>query len=251
MSVGETLAAARREAGRSIEELSAQTRIRGPIITAIERDDFSSSGGDFYARGHIRSLAHALGIDPGPLVEEYDATHATAPPTPHEVFESEAVRRPRGAPNWTAAMAVAAAVVVVLALISVLTPGERRDRQATPMAGGASASRSAAPPATARAPVKKPPPRPIALAPVSLRLQVTGAKSWVRVTNSAGAAVFQGVLEGGQAREFTDKAQLRVILGDAGAVRLTVNGKDLGVAGAPGSVVRLVFKPGNPTLAGG
>jgi hypothetical protein len=148
-------------------------------------------------------------------------------------------------------MAVAAAVVVVLALISVLTSGGEGDRQRPPLAGNVSASRSAAPPASPPAPRAKPSPSPVALVPVSLRLQVTGAKSWVRVTNSVGAAVFQGVLESGQVREFTDKAQLRVILGDAGAVRLTVNGKDLGAAGDPGAVVRLVFRPGDPARGGG
>lgn len=250
MSVGETLATARREAGRSVEELSAQTSIRAPIISAIERDDFSSCGGDFYARGHIRSLSRALGVDPAPLLSEYAASHASAPPAPHQVFEAETAHRPRGSVNWTAAMAVAAGVIVILAVISLLTPGDRSEQRAPTNAGGASANAPAARRVAPAVP-STPSPSPVALAPVTLRLQVTDAKSWVRVTNSADAVVFQGVLESGQVREFTDKAQLRVILGDAGAVRLTVNGKDLGPAGGRGDVVRLVFRPGNPTLAGG
>jgi hypothetical protein len=145
---------------------------------------------------------------------------------------------------------VAAGIIVILAVISVLMPNDRSGQPASSNAGGASANPPAARHVIPAAPAT-PSPSPVALAPVTLRLQVTDAKSWVRVTNSGGAVVFQGVLDTGQVREFTDKAQLRVILGDAGAVRLTVNGKDLGPAGARGDVVRLVFRPGNPTLAGG
>ncbi|MBT2890600.1 RodZ family helix-turn-helix domain-containing protein, partial [Streptomyces sp. McG2] len=62
--IGRTLARARTEAGLGVDEVSAATRVRVPIIQAIEQDDFSRCGGDVYARGHIRTLARAVGIDP-------------------------------------------------------------------------------------------------------------------------------------------------------------------------------------------
>jgi hypothetical protein len=70
VSIGETLARARQQAGLTVAEASMRTR--QAIIYAIEQDDFAACGGDFYARGHIRALARAAGIDPRPLVEEYD-----------------------------------------------------------------------------------------------------------------------------------------------------------------------------------
>lgn len=75
MSIGETLVRARHEAGLSVADVSRQTRIRETIISGIERDDFSQCGGDFYARGHIRAIARAAGIDSRPLIDEYDAVH--------------------------------------------------------------------------------------------------------------------------------------------------------------------------------
>ncbi|MGH3157168.1 MAG: helix-turn-helix domain-containing protein, partial [Streptosporangiaceae bacterium] len=74
MSIGETLAEARRQAGLSVDQLSRQTRIRGTIIRGIEQDDYSACGGDFYTRGHIRAMARAIGADPAPLIREYDET---------------------------------------------------------------------------------------------------------------------------------------------------------------------------------
>jgi cytoskeletal protein RodZ len=72
VSIGETLARARHRAGLSVAQVSEQTRIRPLIIRGIEADDYSMSGGDFYARGNIRDIAEVVGADPGPLIEEYD-----------------------------------------------------------------------------------------------------------------------------------------------------------------------------------
>jgi transcriptional regulator with XRE-family HTH domain len=73
VSIGAALADARQRAGLTVAQVSERTRIRETVIRGIERDDYSGCGGDFYARGHIRGIAKAVGADPGPLVEEYDA----------------------------------------------------------------------------------------------------------------------------------------------------------------------------------
>jgi hypothetical protein len=75
VSIGDTLAEARRQAGLTITQVSQQTRIRESIIRSIEQGDFSPCGGDFYARGHIRSIASVVGIDPAPLIRVYDEEH--------------------------------------------------------------------------------------------------------------------------------------------------------------------------------
>jgi hypothetical protein len=78
VSIGEVLAAARLEAGMTVSDVSDRTRITRTIITAIEVDDYAGCGGDFYARGHIRSIARAVGADPGPLIREYDGDRQQA-----------------------------------------------------------------------------------------------------------------------------------------------------------------------------
>ena len=86
MSIGETLARAREAAGLTIAEVSHRTRIREAIIRDIEQDNYSECGGDFYARGNIRSLARAAGIDPEPLIDEYDEAYRE-PDTLTDVME--------------------------------------------------------------------------------------------------------------------------------------------------------------------
>jgi cytoskeletal protein RodZ len=80
MSIGEELAEARRQADLTVAQVSQRTRIRQTIIRGIEGDDYSVCGGDFYARGHIRSIAKVVGADPELLVHEYDSAHRA--PTP-------------------------------------------------------------------------------------------------------------------------------------------------------------------------
>src|SRR5579862_8757553 len=88
VSIGESLAEARRQAGLTVGQVSQETRIREAIIRDIEQDDFSQCGGDFYARGHIRGIAAVVGADPVPLIGSYDAEHGSPGPIrAADVFE--------------------------------------------------------------------------------------------------------------------------------------------------------------------
>ena len=119
MSIGATLAAARRRAGLSVGDLSQRTRIRENIIEGIEQDDYTTCGGDFYARGHIRALATAVGEDPQPLIDEFDSTWRSAKEiTAAEAFSPGMPLRTREhrRVRWTALLA--AVVLAVLGFAS-------------------------------------------------------------------------------------------------------------------------------------
>jgi Helix-turn-helix domain len=122
VSIGEALAEARREAGLTVAQVSQRTRIRQTIIRGIEGDDYSVCGGDFYARGHIRSIAKVVAADPGPLIQEFDTTHralgAVSATSIDELLTrsraAEQQRRERQRRSWAV---VAGAVTVSLALL--------------------------------------------------------------------------------------------------------------------------------------
>jgi cytoskeletal protein RodZ len=126
VSIGEKLTQARGRAGLSISNVSERTRIRETIIRAIEHDDYSICGGDFYARGHIRSIAHAVGTDPEPLISEYDQAQGTPAGaiTAAEAFEpiTPVRMRPRhrvNRGNWTVVGTVAAVVAAMAVYLLV------------------------------------------------------------------------------------------------------------------------------------
>lgn len=88
MSIGEVLAEARHRRGLTVAEVSHYTRVREPVIRAIERDDFLLPGSDATTRDQIRLLARGLGVDPDPLISEFDASYRSGP----ELDGAEAVR---------------------------------------------------------------------------------------------------------------------------------------------------------------
>lgn len=251
-SIGRVLTVARIDAGLTVDQVSSTTRIRVPIVHAVEQDDFSRCGGDFYARGHVRLLAKAVGADADELVARYDAAHGGAPadrrptplmdPTPIKVNDH---RRP----NWTTPMVVAIVAVVALIGFNLVGGGSGQPAAGTassPLAdapGPAAASPSAQPPAPA------PSLAPIAAAPadkVTVKLVAEKATSWVSAKDGKNRTIFSNNLESGQDQTFTDGKQISLVIGNAGAVHVYVNGKDLGPAGADGQVVHVTYTPGDP-----
>ena len=249
MSIGSTLAQARESAGLTLEDVAAKTRIRRTLILGIEDDDFSACGGDFYARGHLRTVATAVGADPAQLLAEFDAQRPeAAPPRATDVFEPEINARRRAArPELDRGDGGGA------------RPGRRvRHRAGVLRLGQERAPMSPAPTPRRVAPARSPSassPSPtegggsaVAQAPrgkVTVVLRATD-RSWVQVTTNTGQELFQGLLQDGQQKTFTDKSRIKLVIGNAGAVDLTVNGTNIGAPGRRGQVARVQFTPEDP-----
>lgn len=264
--LGQALVEAREAQGLSVADVSRSINLRETVVRAIESDDFTLCGGDVYARGHIRAYARLLGLDPAPLVTSYDA-RTGAPPEGARVALLDDVDVPleRRGPNW--ALLAGAALVVVVALlgwqlVSELRGPARPTEQVatagspTPSATSAprpSSSVTGGPTTTPTAPATRTgttspttPTSPTPTVPadqVAVALKITG-ESWVEVRDAKGRTVWSGLLAKGDAKKFTDDSALRLTLGNAGGVELTVNGKSLGAAGKAGEVKRLTFRPG-------
>jgi cytoskeletal protein RodZ len=155
VGIGEALTAARSQAGLTVAQVSQRTRIRQTIIRAIENDDYSTCGGDFYARGHIRSIAKVVGADSEPLIQEYDADHrargalsavsleelattnrTSGPrrPTWLDDLATKSRRTPPWRPNW--ALVLAAALVVAFGVLGYsLLSGSSPAASAPPASG--------------------------------------------------------------------------------------------------------------------
>jgi len=231
----------------SVEQVARATRIRQTLVRAIEHDDYRLCGGDFYARGHIRNIAGVIGADPAPLLAEFDAAHAEGPPPrPTEVYESEAAtHRERRGPNWSAAMAAVLVLLVIYGVAQVVTGGVGGGQ--TPVADPTDTSVTA--PGTPSASPSPTDPSAVAQAPrdrVTVQIEASG-RSWLQVTTASGKELFQGLVEAGQVKTFSDKQRVKLVVGNAGAVTLTVNGTDVGVPGRAGQVARVQFGPQDPT----
>ncbi|MFB7675909.1 helix-turn-helix domain-containing protein [Kitasatospora purpeofusca] len=258
-SIGRVLSAARIDAGFTVDQVSSATRVRVPIVHAIEEDDFGRCGGDFYARGHIRAIAQLVRVDGEALVARYDAAHGGSPASkrPTELIESGPIKVPgRGRPNWTAAMV--AAIVAVVGVIGfnlvsgksgVGTTGSASAPLPSGSGTGSVAAVAPAPTPTVQPPAPAPSAAAIAAAPadkVTVKLVAEKDTSWVSAVDGTGKSLFQNNIEEGQDQTFTDPKQIKLVIGNAGAVHVYVNGKDLGPAGKNGQVVHVTYTPGDP-----
>lgn len=250
MSVGDALAQARSQAGLSVAQVSQRTCIRETIIRAIERDDFSACGGDFYARGHIRSIARAVALDPEALVREYDVTHGSPHPiTAADVFEpSTPIRlKERRGPNWTVAMILVLAVVIGYGIYRVAAPGGT----ANPAASASHANTRAHHGKHAHA-VARPSPTP---SPVrhDVVIQLTAIEDcWVQFAKPDGIYLTQAYVTAGSTQSWTFRHAVVMQIGNPGGILLTVDGKKVGKLASTGPLT-LSFGPGRklPAAASG
>jgi cytoskeletal protein RodZ len=249
VSIGDTLAEARRQRGLTITQVSQQTRIRETIIRGIEQGDFSSCGGDFYARGHIRSIATVVGVDPAPLIREYDEEHG--PPggmRAAEIFEPATpikIHEPRPFGLGKVLIVALLAVIGFATYHLVSTHGTHRS--------------SASQTATLR-PVAKPKPTvtptvaPTAAAnpgpPVAVIKLTANQDCWVGLTNAAGQQIYQGVVPAGSSMTWREKHPVSMVVGNPLGVVLTVNGKAEQMN--PNQVATLAIDPSqqNPVTGG-
>ncbi|MFG3056011.1 helix-turn-helix domain-containing protein [Kitasatospora sp. NPDC048239] len=255
-SIGRVLSVARIDAGLTVDQVSSSTRVRVPIVHAIEEDDFGRCGGDFYARGHIRAIARAVGVDGEELVARYDAAHGGAPAQrrPAQLLDTGPIKvTDRRRPNWTAAMVAAIVAVVALIgfnLVSGKTGGSTTGSASAPLpSGSGTGSVAPAPSPSVQPPAPAPSVAAIAAAPadkVTVKLVAEKDTSWVSALDGAGKSLFQNNIEEGQDQTFTDPKQIKLVIGNAGAVHVYVNGKDLGPAGKNGQVVHVTYTPGDP-----
>jgi hypothetical protein len=141
VSIGDTLAQARRQAGLTVAEVSQRARVRETVIRGIEGGDYSACGGGFYARGYIRIIAKEVGADPEPLIREYDAAHrapgAQSAVSIDELLTSARTSAGRHRAAWTAVLWLGL-VTMVAALGSVayhVFAGSPHAANALPAAG--------------------------------------------------------------------------------------------------------------------
>ncbi|ROP46047.1 helix-turn-helix domain-containing protein [Streptomyces sp. PanSC9] len=256
ISVGRALQQARIAAGLTVDEVSSATRVRIAIVHAIEADDFAPCGGDVYARGHLRTLARAVHLDPEPLIAQFDAEHGGRPaPTPAApLFEAERIRPERRGPNWTAAMVAAIVVVIGFVGFTAFKGGDDGSDAKSQVADGTkpAVSKSAKPrpkkekPA---APSGEPSDSAIAAAPqdkVTVQVSAPNGRSWISAKDHNGRMLFDGLLKKGESKTFQDSTKINLILGDAGAIQLYVNGKRIEDDFRPGAVERLTYTKGDP-----
>ena len=244
MDVGAHLRSSREAQGISIALLAARTRVQPRILTAIELNDLEGIPPKPYGRGFVRAYAHEVGLDPERVVHDYfgqfPAVVAAPPPrVAADIGERHGI---------AAFLPAAVAILIGIGIVALLWQNARSvDAPAlTPVVGTTGVA-----PAPAAAPLTNDPPPAAAPAPANpLTLVIRASRAcWVTATVDGQRVVYQ-LLPAGSERSLTGSREILLRAGDAGALRLTVNGRDAGAFGQSGEVRQARLTPANAAAFG-
>ena len=277
LRIGEILQEARRERGLSLHEVEQATKIRKRYLEGLEREDYCVLPDAVYVQGFLKTYANYLGLDGERLSQELKRRRSPRRERRmnHAVPGSSGFDKPLISPGGLAeaersrlAPAVALTLAVVLLVAAVIGAlyyvGQSSQRassppeqQASPAAGGGErpaeeagggqrdggeAQRGPAPEQQRRAEERQPAAGEEAnageVSPETLEVLVSveGAPSWMSI-QSDGSVVYEGIAEPGFSQTFEASQEVTLTTGNAGAVRVEVNGQSVGVLGGDGEVL--------------
>ncbi|MEP7131549.1 MAG: RodZ domain-containing protein [Acidobacteriota bacterium] len=258
LAFGEELRRERQIREISIEEISSATKISVRLLTALEEGNLQRLPAPAFTRGFIRAYALHLGIDPEEKVNAYLSDLAGGP----REAASPKKARPRSrffrGRRGSASLMVGSVAAILLVLGFIASP-QRRDRsvaatvaaprsepvafknvdvsnEPTPFIQNRMDATAAKAPA---APVAEPASLstdPAATRGITLTLEFS-ADSWAKV-DADGKTILNGMVHRGETRRLLAQEGFRLTLGNAGGVRVSVDGRALEPLGVAGEVVR-------------
>jgi cytoskeletal protein RodZ len=246
MSLGSLIAKARKDAGLSIDDLSAATNIRGTLLREMEANNFSQCGGETYARGHLRNIAIKVNVDPQLFLIAFEDEQMHVDRTMQDLFvENNVMREPREARkvSWKVLATISVASLFVAGLAQIIVSSNSTPD--IPVAAEETAAPSPEPTASETSASEDVVPEDDATVSTGEGVEViftaTRAKSWLFVSDSSGRVLFSGQIRVGVTKTFSSDQQLNLKIGNAGGVDLSVNGNKIDSVGANGQVVSVSY----------
>lgn len=236
-SVGTDLRHARERACLSLHDLSARTKIRVPLLEAIEREQFERLPAGLLTRGYLRAYAREVGLEPEAIVRQYVdefEPERLAQPQRRELPETEWDPEPAARTRWAILTPVIPLTLAALFFLLMNRPGE----MAPPL------SVSPVPAITPVGTAGQPPADAVVtgatntLAPVTERLRIeihpTGL-TWIEASVD-GTQVLYELVDAGVRRTFEAEREIALLIGDASAFAYSINGTRGRSLGGPGEV---------------
>lgn len=280
--IGEILKRTREAQGITLEEVAEATKIRRKYLEALEKEEFDVLPGEVYAKGFATAYLKYLGIKDDPAVVEVMKPKPKAPEEPAHVEEeqvkerrSRAARQTKPAPRRKKSPAASfeekplsknaslivilsvAAIILLLALQWVYTRSQQDQippenvQQQEDINGGQQDGEGD--PENAAEPDVPPEPAAPVYHGLEMHLEILDVNAnatdqcWMQITVDGKKTEL--TLSEGQTQDVQANESIQLSLGNAGVVKITLNGQDLGVMGSQGQVVKKEFKLEDYTAA--
>jgi cytoskeletal protein RodZ len=245
--LGEDLKRAREAAGLSLRDMESRTKISVTALEALERNDFSRLPGGIFGRAFVRAYATEVGEDPDEVVTRFVAVLAQSE---REAAERRAARQPEITQDdrqflerqRRAVVLLRVALVVAVVALTALAAWRIRVMLTEP-----------------EAPIEDVAPAPVAIVPpepadpVPDRLPAAGVSGaisdvmavefdlvgdcWISMSID-GAAPVARLYREGEHQRIEVSSEVLLDVGNAGALRLTIDGRPARSLGGDGARVR-------------
>jgi cytoskeleton protein RodZ len=254
-SIGDTLRRERLRRGLKLEQVAAQTKIGPHLLRAIEENRFDRLPGGLFTRSFLRQYTHALDLNDEDIIaslKQFEEPTIPVPEPPRQFKPSHLPHMPT----------IAWFVVVMFGCGAIYAMWEnvRRSLVATDVTaqrkvehGGRDVSEQKATRAAQTTPYPEGR-KAEDVAPAGDGGQLSSGEGVMRVTFAAsepvwlavksdGINAYSGTLQGQESKEFDASTKMTILVGNAGGLAVSVNGKPVVLTGAHGEVRSLVLTP--------
>ncbi len=232
MLLGDYLRGKREESGLSLKELSEKTRIRLEYLKALESGEYGRIPGEVFVRGYIREYLRCLSTDPEEALSIYES-EKPAPIEPDLVLPTHKALNPSSRLRSFFLYGLIILLLVPLTIFAVRL--SRNNRQTTPVSPGAHSLEK----------VVNMIPAPVKTAEADFTnkhlLEISAIEdSWVfiQIDNNISYSM---LLKAGEKRSWTGEKGFYLKTGNAGGIRITLDGKKLGAPGKRGHIAKLTL----------
>ena len=262
--IGEILKKTREEQGISLDEVAEATKIRSKYLRALEEEQFDALPGDVYAKGFATAYLKYLGIKDRPdvlevmkpKVKEPEKPVQEEPETPHKLAvtpkrKQKAERFEETPLNKNAKLIIILSLAAILLLFAVQgiyskqmaaleNPDEQIQQQVEEQQDEQNGEADVPP-----EPVTPPEPEVPVYDSLEMRLEILNVnpnakdQCWMQIT--VDGKVNETTMSEGQIQDIKAAQSVQLNLGNAGVVKVTVNGQELGTLGNQGQVVKKSF----------
>jgi cytoskeleton protein RodZ len=240
---GEVLREAREAQNLSLENIADELMIRRFYLEALEQGNFKELPERVYATGFVKNYATYLGMDAAAMVAQfkrdaygarnagnYQVELSMPEPVAHSIV-----------PNRSAIISAVIVLVLLIAGIIFFTQGEKKTTPVIPApvtesaplgdTHAADVTNTTAPATTTTAAPEllntAATPAPVAVPPAVKNRRVIEAlqSSWVEIKDPAGKILFTSILKAGQLLPLPENTRVTITTGNAGGLRLILDGQ--------------------------
>jgi hypothetical protein len=260
-SIGDTLRRERLRRGLKLEQVAAQTKIGPHFLLAIEENRFDRLPGGLFTRSFLRQYTHVLDLNENDIIaslKQFEEPNIPVPEPPRQFKLSHLPHMPTI--GWFVVVMFACGAIYAMwenvrrSLVETDVTAHREVEHGGRAASNQKASRVT--PANRYAEAGK----AEDVAPARHGSQLSSGDAVMRVTFAAsepvwlaiksdGINAYSGILQGQESKEFDASTKMTILVGNAGGLAVSVNGKPVVLTGAHGEVRSLVLTPSGVRIA--